>query len=356
MILKFKLFESEMADSEWDMVVCTKNVEGLQTKNHIGYMREYGIEFINRFSDRLHDLNGTIKNKNGWFVDDKYMIPFEDNKIKNNIPLVFSEKFRNFCLSSLNFLLDYEENYFCDLSFIDLADKTDTVSCLSAANYKKLVNKNEVWTTPLRQNVKVGRFIRKIIPTENEQTIEGYVNEFKFSYNLNKKTIGIKFLKVAGNDIRKWYLEKSYAPGGGSLNKSCMKHEKSQKRLPLYTESTDKVRLLVILNEKDQLIGRALLWKLDSPEGSFYMDRVYVTEDYVEKYFYDYAKKMNFLTREFVEKNKIKLVVKLKKDFGPPSMNPFMDTFKFFIKNGNYLTNVFDNYKIGQYYEYINHD
>ena len=68
MILNYKLFENQIND---DIVICTDNIDGLPSRNHLGYIRKNGIEFLNRFSDRLHGLDGVIKNKNGWFVEGK---------------------------------------------------------------------------------------------------------------------------------------------------------------------------------------------------------------------------------------------------------------------------------------------
>jgi len=197
--------------------------------------------------------------------------------------------------------------------------------------------------------------LRKILPFEDQKTIEDYVNEYKFIFNLFKNEIG-SFRKVGGEEMRKWYLEYNYEIGGGNLCQSCMRHIKSQRRLSIYTQSPNKVKMLVIVSPNEKLIGRALLWRLDEPAGAFYMDRVYVCEDHYKKYFDDYAKRMHFLTKEYVDKNDIALKVYLNRDFGPPSQNPFMDTFKIFVKNGNYLTNKFDNYKPNEYYEYIDHD
>ena len=354
MILDFKLFENNTLKLG-DLVICTDNIDGLNTRNHVGYKVNYGIKFLNRFNDRLHNINDTISKKNGWFVDVKNMIPFESKKSETNLPLIYSKKFKDFIPDSLKFLLDYEHIYYSDISYVSTSDKNNMITCLSINNYKKLENKSEVWTTPLRQNMTIGRFLNKVISNEKRIVIEDYVNDYKFSFNLDKSDIGT-FKKIGGEEMRKWYLEKNYAYGGGSLNQSCMRHDKSQKRLAIYTQNPEKLRMLIILNKEDKLIGRALLWKLDFPQNAFYMDRIYTVEDYINKFFIDYAKRMNFLTKEYVDKNKLTLRVHLKKDFGPATVNPFMDTFKFFVKKGNYLTNKFNNFKAGEYYEYVDHD
>lgn len=355
MILSYKLFESELNPKIDDIVVCMGDINDLNTNNHIGILRKSGIEFLNRFSDRLHDLNGEIKNNNGWYINNTIFVDvFDDNMSSNKIPVFYSDKFKNIIIHNmiLNFLLDYERIYYSDVSFIDITERNNTISCLSRNNYNKLENKKDVWTTPMRQNMSIGRFIKKIIPNEIDEFIENYTNEYKFSYNLNKNNMEFKVYR--GLDMAKWYLESFYATGGGSLHSSCMKHIKSQRRLALYTDSPNKVKMLAIKNPEGELLGRALLWKLDEPKGEIYMDRIYSVESYIDKLFIDYAKKKGFLTYE--NKDDIFMRVNMRRDFGPPSHNPFMDTFKFFVKNGYYLTNKFRNFGPGDYYEYIDHD
>lgn len=352
MILKYRLFENT---EETDLVICRINADGIGSRNHVGYLRKNGIEFLIRFNNRLHDLNGEIDSQYGWMIDPKNTIPFNDNRGQKTMSLVYSADFKKMLERGLTFLLGYESIYHTDVSYIKPGLKNDQVSCLSLTNYNKLLNKRDVWETKMRQNINIGRFLRKILPFENEKIIEDYVNEYKFIYNLLKTDIGT-FRKISGEEMRKWYLEKNYAIGGGNLNQSCMRHLKSQKRLAIYTQNPNKVKMLAIINYENQLLGRALLWKLDEPSNAFYMDRVYITEDQYKKYFDDYAKRMKFLTREYVDKNDITLKVFLDRDFGPPSQNPFMDTFKIFNKNGKFLTNKFKNLKPNEYYEYIDHD
>lgn len=356
MILSYKIFESEMKPKPGDTVVCVGNIDDLKTHNHVGILRNNGIEFLNRFSDKLHDLRGEIKTKNGWFlIDPSWVKPFFDNESSKNLPVFYSNNFKNILSYNLKFLLDYERIYYTDVSFIDKTNRNDTISCLSRRNFDKLENKNDVWITQMRQNMRIGGFIKKIVPEENQRMIQDYTNEYKFSYNLSENYL-CDFKIYKGIDMAKWFWEVNYAYGGGSLHGSCMKHVKSQRRLPIYTDNPDKIKMLVIKNKENKLLGRALLWKLDVPKGKIYMDRVYSAEDYIDKLFIDYAKKKGYLTRFDVDKNNITMIVNIKRDFGPPQYNPYMDTFKFFIKDKNYLTNRFKNFGPGDYYEYVDHD
>jgi hypothetical protein len=209
----------------------------------------------------------------------------------------------------MKFLLDYENIYFSDVSFIDSSDKPDFISCLSYKDYLKLNEGEDPWNSNKRKNVRAGRFFKKII-IDNDQAIEELSKEYKFSFLMNKDQMGrLKMSK--GIEIAKWYLENNYAMGhGGTLRGSCMRHVKSQRRLPIYITNPHKIRMLYLLDSMGKLMGRALIWKLDEP-GGFYMDRIYYTEDYVEKLFLDYAKSKGYITYyDMVQNKKIKMKIR----------------------------------------------
>jgi hypothetical protein len=80
----------------------------------------------------------------------------------------------------------------------------------------------------------------------------------------------------------------------GTLGNSCM--AKKSGIFNIYTENPEMCQLLILLNEEDKLIGRALIWKLKSlnihksDEEVIFMDRQYsILESDVEK-FRNYAK------------------------------------------------------------------
>lgn len=203
MLLSYrKLFEKKNPNIG-DLVVCIGNIDDLKTHNHVGVLKPSGVEFINRFSDKLHDLGGECHNRNGWFIrDPNWVKPFENNKKGNNIPLFFSEKFRDVVSYSLRFLVDYERIFYCDISYIDITLRNDTVSFLRAEDYYKLEKNENPWKSTMRQNIRFGRFIKKVVD-EPDKIIEDYTNEYKFSYKLNKEESG-HFKKAKGIDMAKW--------------------------------------------------------------------------------------------------------------------------------------------------------
>ena len=134
--------------------------------------------------------------------------------------------------------------------------------------------------------VKIGKFIKKVLPTTTDAQIEDFVNELKAIQDNLKEKIEM----VSGDEIAKWYKsENCYS--GGSLSNSCMK---DKDYFDIYTKNPETVNLL-IMKSGDKIVARALVWKLKtvSPQLGFtyYMDRVYTVKDYQEKAMMAFAEK-----------------------------------------------------------------
>ena len=114
--------------------------------------------------------------------------------------------------------------------------------------------------------------------------------------------------------------------------------------LELYM-SNPEVCQLVILKEMGKIIGRALLWKLDSVntfDGKklnirYHMDRIYTSDDYLIYKFQKYAEKNGWSYKtenNFSNKNRItfnndiyKVRMTVKVNPGKYKIYPYMDTF-----------------------------
>jgi len=111
------------------------------------------------------------------------------------------------------------------------------------------------------------------------------------------------FELVSGDDIVYWYNKKNY--GGGAyvgnseLYQSCMADEDCEDYIKFYAKN-EKVKMLILFedDEKETIIGRALVWSLDEPEGRTFMDRIYIVHDHQEQFFINYAKKQGWLYKE----------------------------------------------------------
>ena len=64
----------------------------------------------------------------------------------------------------------------------------------------------------------------------------------------------------------------------------------------IYCKNPEKCKLLILLNEEEKLMGRALIWVgMRKPTGRVYMDRIYVVNDADIKLYIDYAIENNWL-------------------------------------------------------------
>lgn len=198
-------------------------------------------------------------------------------------------------------------------------------------------------------SMKIGKFVRILLPELKSKDIEDFVNKFKSILKYDENDFEI----VYGEDIRKWYDEENYNKGKYSLNKSCMRYKKCSKYFDIYVKNPQVVSMLILKDKDTELInGRALIWKLSDMDYPYFMDRIYTTSQYLENKFLKYATNRNWLTKTqqdissdiFDKKNKKKLTIVI-----PLNENleyeyfPYMDTLKFFKYNEYYLTNEYDN-------------
>jgi hypothetical protein len=225
----------------------------------------------------------------------KKLLSIRSNPIANTLYQAFSD----------------EKNIEKDLSqnWVDVTDKDDVVTFMSDRAATRFNNdKNVVFTSKGRNEIKVGRFARAILSelgqTALDKDIEVFVNTYKSSNIDNSK----KFELVSGPIIKKYYDWKSYADNKGTLGGSCMKDEGCQTYFKIYTKNPEYCQLLVYLDENGKVLGRALLWKLKKKElynpntqsivncpCEYFMDRVYVANDSDVIKFINIAKERGYL-------------------------------------------------------------
>ena len=194
---------------------------------------------------------------------------------------------------------------------------------------------DRMWTNQ-RTEVKVGRYAKRVAAlgpaaTIKDSDLEIFVNIYKSSFDYNKG-LKDKLELVKGEDIRFWYLENNYVRGGGALNNSCMRHEMCQDFFDIYTENPEVCQLLILKDENNKLLGRALVWTLSNSDK--YMDRVYTSKDSDVNLFKEYAKDKNWLSYSGQSRD---MIVNL----GNHSYDkyPYMDTFTYYNTNTNKLAN-----------------
>lgn len=193
------------------------------------------------------------------------------------------------------------------------------------------VDESEYWSSSRRYQAKPGAFISKIFKNITPKEVENFSNLFR-SMSLKAK---FTFSVVKGDDIKKYYHWESYSKDKGTLGVSCMKHDNCQKLLNIYSDS-DQVSMLVMLDDENKLMGRALLWDL-SPNKI--MDRIYTIDDeslrfHFKKWATDnnywYKSEQNWYnTLQFEQLGKEKVELEIEAKMDKFRYYPYMDTFKF---------------------------
>jgi hypothetical protein len=211
-----------------------------------------------------------------------------------------------------------------------------------------------------RNEVKLGRFVNAVLPGKfTPKDIEEFTNQFKAT--LEKS--GERFEIVEGDDIDFWYSSSNYKENSGTLGNSCMAHKSGY--FGLYTENPEVCKMLVLL-EDDKLIGRALVWKLDSIKrirkdvevAEWFMDRQYTIKDSDVEKFRNYAKEKGWAYKSYNNHHSFSPVIFNGEEFNADMTvrvkskkypkYPYMDTFRRFDKDSGMLYN---NDDMGSEYE-----
>ena len=230
------------------------------------------------------------------------------------------------------------------INFISIAHDKTKISYLTTDRIAKIEDPSLYWSSSRRFAVKPGGFISKLFKNIPAREVEKFSNLYRAQSNKAKFTFNV----VEGNHIKTYYHINSYAQERGTLGASCMKYDNCQDYLGIYTENTDKVKLLVMLNEFGGLMGRALLWDFDTNK---IMDRIYTIAD--EEFLFQFKKwatdngylyksEQNWYNTLFfenlsTEKKELKLDIKL--DNFQFRRYPYVDTFKFFDEEKGLLLN-----------------
>lgn len=191
-----------------------------------------------------------------------------------------------------------------------------------------------------KSDVRLGRFLNKFIAAVSKDfnnkmnitaaTIEKFVNLYEAELIVKQNAFD-NFKVVEGEDIRKWYHEKYYEGGSsGQLSNSCMRYPSCQDFLDIYVQNPEVCKMLIYINEYNELRGRALLWTLS--DGKKYIDRIYTSKDSYDNLFLKWGNK-NGYSKTIVNSS----VVNVKaKDY---ELYPYMDTFQYYDADEGKLSN-----------------
>jgi hypothetical protein len=228
-----------------------------------------------------------------------------------------------------------------------------------------LVNKGSLSTGPgavRSSEIAVGRFVRTLLTKYgakfNDSDIEQFVYKYRAEVEKLKDVLNKRFRVVKGDDIKKYYHRSKYESESGDLGNSCMRYDRCQSYLSIYTDNS-QASLLILLSEaeEDKICGRAILWEMEPYEKSTkVMDRIYVIRTADQQLFKDWAIENGYWFKErqdfseyteFIfqdketgeqERRQGEFSVKLDNGGEYPSY-PYMDSFKYYNPRNGTLYN-----------------
>jgi hypothetical protein len=183
-----------------------------------------------------------------------------------------------------------------NVNYLKPSDKNDDIKFVNDTQVKRFIDAGQDPFDRATNSAKIGRTVRQILTSNGisvtDQQIEKFVNSYKNAWDKSLKKTQEGISLVSGEEIRNWYLESNYVPGGGQLNNSCMRYESTQEFLNIYTENKESCQLVILVDERNRLLGRALLWKLIDGVNKYdyYLDRVYTRFDSDTEKFADWYK------------------------------------------------------------------
>ena len=240
-------------------------------------------------------------------------------------------------------------------------------------NGTTVVNKNRVIYSdssklPFTRNRQPGRvgatiqgLLRAVNQTFSNQEIEVFVNKYKSEFD-RYNDVFRNFELVSGNRIYHWYQSDNYLYGTskGQLSNSCMGRARAS-WLEIYTQNPDVCNLLILkdADQEDKIKGRALVWKLSSPDGITYVDRIYTHDDsdlelykqyiaqqgwYLKKRYTSSTDDSTMIAPDGTESRPkyLEVIVKAKEYSG----YPYLDTLKFYTPYNGVLSSGDGEYQL----------
>lgn len=322
--------------------ICSGNVDGLNIDNFIAKQTSYKFiySFIILYSNKLY----LYKNiKYSWSItNEKYIKRIKQIK-KSNIKNISD---------ILNNIINVEIFNGDNIDYLDIGDKVGYISYISKDRLKNLNKDDDPYNNRFRQQMKIGKFFIKYsifdINEIGKKSIDIISNIYKY---ITKSILDPQELEIVeGEEIRYWYYEKNYENGSGTLNKSCMKNKIHQNKFDIYVDNPDVCKLIILKNNKNKLLGRALLWKTDK---GLFMDRVYTVNDHDIYLFNGYAINNKWMLKDKDYDSDKRLTIQLRTDkIYTAKDGPYLDTFKYYFKENYQLSNFrpYGDYQIFDYW------
>jgi len=153
----------------------------------------------------------------------------------------------------------------------------------------KYDNVTKIGTFEKKEDIKVGKVIKELFPQIKDKELANIVGDLTASKKIKGKT----FKEFPAGNIANWYRKLE----NESDVSSCMSGGCSVELVKFYDKLKD-VSILIMFNEEDKPIGRALVWRNVKGISSPYLDRTYPSRDEsLNAIFNEYARSQNWVYR-----------------------------------------------------------
>ena len=152
-----------------------------------------------------------------------------------------------------------------------------------------------------RNKIKIGKFVTSVLGPIPDRELEYFVIKLKSS-----KDRGYEIKVVEGDEISKYYRTESISASCGwnsEIMRSCMrdKGNLNPSVFDIYSKNPESCKMAVMLDDKGELVSRAILWKAANvdlseklPDSFWFMDRAYSSENWMDKSMQDWAAKKGY--------------------------------------------------------------
>jgi hypothetical protein len=313
---------------------------------HVGRTRLYGDStpvFTKRLTLTARHLNNLVYpirefyEKKGSYSAHRYTGPGdgrdEEVSYAYNVPRLEQESE----LLRIRHSITYGINNF----FIDQAGLTITSSypnILGVEFENTEVALPEVWNYKQRYHTSVGKLIRRIFKDKySDRDITAFSEAYASLVTVSNPLYDFKIIE--GQEIKWGYHEDNYQAHTNSLGSSCMRYERCQDYLEIYTRYPSKVKMGVLL-KGNKVAARSILWNLGD---KWAYDRIYSTKTETE----------NLLKSALESANYIGIWQKsgqysIKIDLSGISQFPYVDTLYCYHPDDQLLS----NYGEGHHYTF----
>jgi hypothetical protein len=218
-----------------------------------------------------------------------------------------------------------------NVNYLDLSHTSKGhMSYLTGERIEKIENGDKnYWDVKSRYHARPGSVMKKLFKTHDWE-IENFSTQFLSIVDPPVYQMEL----VKGADVAKYYHYKNYYSQSGALGTSCMKSSPSE-FFDIYVENPNQINMLVMLDQHDKVMGRALVWH---GEDFKLLDRIYTCNDTYYNYFYNWAKENdcyykqhnNWMTPKHLMFNGVPEIkhLELTIDKSEFQKYPYLDTFK----------------------------